>query len=145
MENREASLVQLGGHIPTSKKKILIIDDNPEQLYLVEAILALGDYQTVTALSGEEALNLLAGLDELNLILLDMTMPNMSGPEFLLLLEEKLPEILKTVPIVFFTAMDKVPLSKATGFIRKPFVFDNFLKAVSRFIEKGVDPGHFHQ
>ena len=74
-----------------------------------------------------------------------MTMPDMSGPEFLLLLEEKLPEILKNVPVVFFTAMDKVPLSKATGFIRKPFVFDNFLEAVAGFIENGIDRDHSHQ
>lgn len=142
MENHVDPLVQLQGHIPTSKKKILIIDDNAEQLFLVEAVLALADYQTVTALSGKEALHLLAEFDELNLILLDMTMPDMSGPEFLLLLEEKLPEILKNVPVVFFTAMDKVPLSKATGFIRKPFVFDNFLETVARFIEKGIDRDH---
>ena len=144
MENRENPLVQLRGHLPTSKKKILIIDDNAEQLYLVEAILALGDYETITALSGKEALDLLSEVDEPNLILLDMKMPDMSGPEFLLRLEEKLPKILKTVPIVFLTAMDKVPLSKAVGFIRKPFDFDNFLKTVGRFIETGIDRGHCH-
>ena len=144
MENREDPLVQLRGHLPTSKKKILIIDDNAEQLYLVEAILALGDYETITALSGKEALDLLSKVDEPNLILLDMKMPDMSGPEFLLQLEEKLPKILKTVPIVFLTAMDKVPLSKAVGFIRKPFDFDNFLETVGRFIENGIDRGHCH-
>ena len=144
MENREDPLVQLRGHLPASKKKILIIDDNAEQLYLVEAILALGDYETITALSGKEALDLLSEVDEPNLILLDMKMPDMSGPEFLLRLEEKLPKILKTVPIVFLTAMDKVPLSKAVGFIRKPFDFDNFLETVGRFIENGIDRGHCH-
>ena len=144
MENREDPLVQLRGHLPTSKKKILIIDDNAEQLYLVEAILALGDYVTITALSGKEALDLLSEVDEPNLILLDMKMPDMSGPEFLLRLEEKLPKILKTVPIVFLTAMDKVPLSKAVGFIRKPFDFENFLETVGRFIATGIDHGHFH-
>lgn len=141
LENPENPLVQLRGHLPTSKKKILIIDDNAEQLYLVEEILALGDYETVTASSGEEALYFLSEFDELNLILLDMKMPDMSGHEFLLLLEEKLPEIIKTIPIVFLTAMDKVPLSKAVGFIRKPFEFDNFLKAVGRFIETGIGSG----
>lgn len=144
MENREDPLVQLRGQLPTSKKKILIIDDNAEQLYLVEAILALGDYETITALSGKEALDLLSEVDEPNLILLDMKMPDMSGPEFLLRLEEKLPKILKTVPIVFLTAMDKVPLSKAVGFIRKPFDFDNFLDTVGRFIATGTDHDHFH-
>ena len=52
MESHVYPLIELQGHIPTGKKKILIIDDNAEQLYLVEAVLALGDYQTITALSG---------------------------------------------------------------------------------------------
>ena len=142
MENREDSLVQLVIQPPTSKKKILIIDDNAEQLYVVEAILAMGDYETITASSGKEALDFISKSEQLNLILLDMKMPDMSGTEFLKILEETLPEVIKTVPIVFLTAMDKVPSSKAVGFIRKPFDFDTFLKAVGRFIETGLDPCH---
>ena len=81
---------------------------------------------------------ILTEVDSPDLILLDMRMEDMSGPEFLLELEEKHPEIFENVPIVFLTGVDKVPISKAVGFIRKPMDLDKFLEAVHGFIEMGI-------
>ena len=120
------------------KKTILVVDDSKELLRLNKIILEGNDYLVFLAESGSEALTVLSQIGMPDLILLDMLMEDMSGPEFLLKLEEKRPEIIENVPVVFLTAMDKVPASKATGFIRKPFDIDNFLKAVHRFIEIGV-------
>ena len=53
-------------------------------------------------------------------------------------LEEKRPEIIENVPVVFVTGMDKVPASKAVGFIKKPFNNDKFLEAIQGFIERGI-------
>lgn len=138
MEKREEPVIRFEKNAPTGKKRILIIDDNADVLYLVETILAMYDYEPVTAFSGRQALVILSEIDAPDLILLDMQMEDMSGPEFLQILDEKRPEIVKNVPVVFLTGMDKAPASKAVGFIRKPFDFDKFLAAVHRFIEMGT-------
>ncbi|MBI2522657.1 MAG: response regulator [Bdellovibrio sp.] len=136
--------VEPGVHIEMrahkEKNTILIVDDNVDHLRLHKILLEMADYEVFTAQSGNEALSFLSKNDAPDLILLDMRMEDMSGPEFLRQLEEKLPKILQMVPVVFLTAMDQVPESKAVGFIRKPTEMDKFLEAVNRFIETGV--GH---
>ena len=123
---------------PARKKRILVVDDSADLLSLSKAVLELDDYEVFTALSGKDALVVLAEIAQPDLILLDMRMEDMSGPEFLLALEEKRPEIIENVPVVFVTGLDKVPASKAVGFIKKVCDIDKFLEAIHGFIEKGI-------
>ncbi len=125
-------------HSP-KEKIVLVIDDNDDHLGLSKTILELDDYHVYTAQSANAALSILAKIDRPDLILLDMQMADISGPEFLLMLEKRQPQIVENVPIVFLTAMDKVPLSRAMGFIKKPIDIDSFLASVHRFIEIGAD------
>ncbi|OFZ17240.1 MAG: hypothetical protein A2X86_01965 [Bdellovibrionales bacterium GWA2_49_15] len=122
------------------RKRILVIDDNADHLFLDKTILESGDYEVFTAQSGQEALATLSKISRPDLILLDMQLNEMSGLEFLTVLEEKKPEILETVPVVFLTASETVPPSRARGFIRKPLEIDNFLREVKRFIELRAGP-----
>jgi two-component system response regulator AtoC len=125
---------------PSSEGKVvLVVDDNADLLSLNRTILEMDGFKVFTVLGGEEALALLAEISQPDLILLDMRMEDMSGLEFLEVLEERRPEIIENVPVVFLTAMDKVPPSKAVGFIRKPIDLDKFVVAVHQFIEKGTD------
>lgn len=130
--------------IASSKQSILVVDDSLDTLTLQRILLELEGYEVFTAESGAEALEILSGIDEPNLILLDMQMEDMNGIEFLALLEEKRPEIIRDVPIVFLTGMDVVPKSKAVGFIRKPADKDKFLEQVHRFIEMGYHEPYKH-
>ena len=119
-----------------SRKVVFLIDDNSDALAYNRIILE-DDFEIFTAQSGQEALEIISEITRPDLILLDMRMEGMSGPEFLLALEKKCPELIEKIPVVFLTAMDKVPASKAVGFIRKPYELNNFLKDVHRFIETG--------
>jgi CheY-like chemotaxis protein len=120
------------------KQSVLVIDDSQDTLVLQRILLESEGYEVHTVESGAEGLAILSEISEPNLILLDMQMEDMSGVEFLIKLEEKKPEIIKDVPIVFFTAMNSVPTSKAAGFIRKPVLdMPSFFKSVHRFIEMG--------
>jgi len=122
-------------------KAILVVDDSPDMLFLLKTILEVGDYEVFTAQSGTEAFKLLSEIDTPDLILLDFQMEEMNGPDFLIMLNEKMPELIKAIPVVFLTAMSEVPESSAVGFIQKPIVdIDTFLKATQRFIESGT--GH---
>ena len=128
-------IIEVQEKTSTKKKSILVIDDDAALLEVNKTILEMEDYEVFIALSGAVALSLLEKIAQPDLNLLDMRMADMSGPEFLLELEAKRPKIIESVPVVFLTAMNKVPESKAIGFIRKPYDIDKFLVAVHRFIE----------
>jgi len=118
-------------------KSVLIIDDSLDILDLQRTVLELGGFEVFTARNGAEAFKTLSKIKMPNLILLDIQMKGVSGPEFLRKLEKKMPQIVKSVPIVFLSGVDEVPESKAAGFIRKPTDVVRFLMAVRNYIEMG--------
>jgi adenylate cyclase len=66
--------------IPPVKARVLVVDDQPPNVRLLEAILAPRGYDVRTASSGEEALTALDA-DDMDLVLLDIVMPGMDGYE----------------------------------------------------------------
>jgi PAS domain S-box-containing protein len=86
----------------SSPIRILIVDDRPENLLSLQAILGRLEYKVVAARSGEEALRL-ALRDPFDLILLDVQMPGMDGFE----VASNLKTVGKTrdIPILFLTAI----------------------------------------
>jgi CheY-like chemotaxis protein len=114
--------------------KVLIIDDSRDILEIGKLVLEMNGYQVSTASSGTEALMVLGQLDLPDLILLDMRMEDMSGTEFIIYLEKKMPKVANSVPIVFLTALNEVPSTRAIGFIKKPFDIQNFAALVGQFI-----------
>lgn len=142
VDKRVDPLIEIERRVLTWEKVVLVIDDNPDILELNRTILEMEGFKVFTALDGSEALRILSENSPPDLILLDMKMEDMSGPDFLLLLEARRPEIVKTVPIVFLTAMEAMPPSKAIGIIRKPFDVDTFVKSVRSFAEMGTAVSH---
>ena len=80
---------------------------------------------------------MLARIRNPDLIFLDVQMNGMSGPEFLLALDERWPDLIKTVPVVFLTAGDEVRNSKAVGHIHKPIDLLPFLSTTRKYIAMG--------
>src|SRR3989339_729577 len=105
------------------KPVILVVDDQIQNIELLEAYLVGQGYEIIRAASGEEALEKLSG-NQIDLILLDIMMPKMSGLELL----EKLRADEKTrlIPVVMVTVLketeDKVKALEAgcDDFISKP-------------------------
>ena len=81
----------------------MLVDDEPANLTLLEELLYLKGYATVSALSGDEALSL-ARASRPDLILLDIMMPDMDGFDVCDRLRND--KTLQTVPIIFLTALD---------------------------------------
>ena len=106
------------------KPVILVVDDQPLNIELLEAHLVPQGYAVVKAASGEEALEKLSN-NRIDLVLLDVMMPRMSGIEVL----EKLRADKKTrfIPVVMVTVLketeDRVKALEAgcDDFISKPF------------------------
>jgi len=105
------------------KSIILVVDDQPQNIELLEAYLVPQGYEIVKAASGEEALEKLSG-NQIDLILLDIMMPKMSGIEVLKNLRAD--GKTKAIPVVMVTVLketeDKVKALEAgcDDFISKP-------------------------
>jgi diguanylate cyclase (GGDEF)-like protein/PAS domain S-box-containing protein len=84
-----------------SKVNILLVDDKPENLLVLEAIIACDEYNLVKAFSGEEALKYLLKYD-FAVILLDVQMPVMDGFDTAKIIKER--RKTKNTPILFITA-----------------------------------------
>jgi PAS domain S-box-containing protein len=123
--------------------KILIVDDKPENLLTLEAILEplcqSRNTVMVRALSGDEALKQLLN-DEFALILLDVQMPGIDGFETAAFIKER-PRS-RHIPIIFVTAINKDQQhvfkgysAGAVDYISKPFDPDILKSKVAVFIE----------
>jgi len=87
-------------------KKILLIDDSPDNLVSLKAVLKdlFPDTEVLTALTGKDGIELAAAHDP-DVILLDVLMPEMDG--FNVCRNLKLDTFLRNIPIVFITALDE--------------------------------------
>src|ERR1043165_7369233 len=82
--------------------KLLLVDDNSDNLFLLETLLTSNDVQVVPARSALEALDELK-LHDVALALLDVHMPDMDG--FELAQRMRTDEKTRNIPIVFITAV----------------------------------------
>jgi len=98
----------------TERAKILMVDDRPENLLALEAILGPMDLELVRANSGEEALRALLQAD-FALILLDAQMPGMDGFDTAARIKRRTRT--KDVPIIFLTAFGEDPSSSYRGYV----------------------------
>jgi CheY-like chemotaxis protein len=109
---------------------ILVVDDVPQNVRLLEAVLAPRGYTVVTATSGEEALERLDGVD---LVLLDVVMPGIDGYEVCRRLRAD--ERTSFLPVVMVTASGEQEKREAIeagadDFVAKPFDHDELLARV---------------
>ncbi len=105
--------------------KILLVDDRPENLLALEAILSGLGHELVKAASGEEALKRLLS-EDVAVILLDVQMPGMDGFETASHIKQR--ERTRDIPILFLTAIDGAAhqafrgyAAGAVDYLAKPF------------------------
>lgn len=128
-------------------KTILIVDDEPNIVKYLEALLRDHGYETITAMNGNEALERLQDMQP-DLICLDITMPERSGISFYRELKE-LPEPKNAIPVIVVTAVtgyggDPEPfrhflqtrkqIPPPEEFISKPIERESFLEAVAKVL-----------
>jgi adenylate cyclase len=102
---------------------ILVVDDLPENLRLLQAVLEPRGYEVVLATSGEEALDRLAS-HPIDLILLDVVMPGLDG--FEVCRRVRADEKTRFLPLVMVTASEDLQKraaieAGADDFVTKPF------------------------
>ena len=127
--------------------KILMIDDSKTIIRVLKNVLTrILDKDTVflEAYNGEEALAVVKEHEDIDIILLDVNMPVMSGDKFLEILRSK-SEYNKIKVVMVTTEAEKKTVVKimklgANGFIVKPFTPDVLRKSLEPILRRlGVD------
>ena len=103
---------------------ILVVDDGAQNIRLLEAVLTPRGHTVVAATSGAEALELLAGMPGVDLVLLDIVMPEMDGYAVCRALRDD--PATRFLPVVMITASghsEKLASidAGADDFVTKPF------------------------
>jgi DNA-binding response OmpR family regulator len=120
------------------QKNILIVDDENDVRFVLEKGLANKGYNIISASNGEDAL-VLAKSKEPDLIILDVLMPGMDGPE----VDVKLKEDAKTkdIPVMFLTSLytkKEESIHKYTAgdsvMFAKPYDMDELVAGVEKMI-----------
>ena len=115
--------------------KILVVDDNRENIMLVRDVLEVADYDVIEALSGQKAIEIVP-LEQPDLILLDVNMPGMDGFEVCRAL--KTDEATRTIPVIMLTAQADVDSrvygieAGADDYMTKPYSPRELLARVER-------------
>jgi two-component system cell cycle response regulator DivK len=123
------------------KAKILCVEDNEQNLYLVTFLLESKGYRVLSAHDGQEGIDA-AIRNKPDLILLDIQLPSMDGYAVARTLRTH-PDLSK-VPIVAVTSYamegdrEKALNSGCSGFIEKPINPDTFLAQVEEYLSGGV-------
>lgn len=124
---------------PSGKVNILMVDDHPENLLALEAVLTSSNYHLVSATSGKEALKCMLKQD-FAVILLDVQMPGLNGFETAKLIKSR--EKTRNIPIIFITAISQevehVKQGYSVGaidYIFKPFQPETLRQKIEQFVQ----------
>jgi len=119
----------------STKKTILIIDDEVDLVEMMKLILLPKGYEVLTAHNGEEGLTVIKKATP-HLIVLDMNMPKIGGVAFYNRICT--PDGKSRYPVLVLTARNNLERLfhdlKVDGFLSKPFEIDNFLGRVDDII-----------
>jgi len=119
-------------------KRIMIVDNEPDIVDLTRTVLEIGGYEVVPAYSGEECLRLL-DRERVDLVLLDIMMPGMSGWDVFNRINKKSPEI----KVAFMSVLEisdkrkQVLLDEGLAdYIMKPFDKETLLNRVDKILKE---------
>ena len=100
-------------------RTVLVVDDDNGIREVIQEALESEGYDTCAASNGKEALKILSWRADIGLVLLDLTMPVMSGSEFIKAVQSDF--ILSDTPIVVLSAVaDEKNSNGAIAYLRKP-------------------------
>src|SRR5512140_1992237 len=101
----QADRPKSGDREPMNRQRVLIVDDEPRNVRLLEGMLYSEPYELVTAHSGVEALEAV-GKNPPDLVLLDVMMPDING--FEVCKQIKSNPARRMIPVVMVTALSEV-------------------------------------
>lgn len=116
-------------------KKVLIIDDDARNIFALSAVLKAKGFTCLSSTGAQDAISLLETNEPVDVVLIDMMMPDMDGYEAIPLIKQ-LPNR-QGLPVVSVTAQamvgdrEKCLEAGADGYISKPIDVDKLLQLIS--------------
>lgn len=118
-------------------RKVLVVDDEPDILRLNRYILEARDFSVLEAGNGKEAIVLFEkNADELELVVLDLTMPVMDGMDTFKYIKKIKPDI-KILLVTGYDDMwdlEELIEQENTEILKKPYQIDDFMQVIGKFI-----------
>ncbi|OGX06587.1 MAG: hypothetical protein A3G87_09275 [Omnitrophica bacterium RIFCSPLOWO2_12_FULL_50_11] len=119
------------------RKKILIIDDDPDVSDLLTARLETFGYEIVSAQNGADGCTKVREVNP-ELIFLDVTFPGESGVEILKKLKSEMPTGVQKIPVIMLTSSEHLEkdcaAAGAAGYITKPFDLYQLKEILSKHV-----------
>jgi PAS domain S-box-containing protein len=120
---------------PDGGRTVLVVDDDPDTVKMLGFLLEHGGYRVLTAVNAERAIELLAG-SRVDLVLLDMTLPGLSGAGLCARLKGQ--PVTARLPVIMFSARaeeaarDEARRAGCDGYLVKPLAARDLLAAIGR-------------
>jgi two-component system cell cycle sensor histidine kinase/response regulator CckA len=119
---------------PDRRGSVIVVDDEPQVRRLLARMLGEIGFSVTLAACGTEALSLL--VDPTDLVVLDMRLPDLSGPDVARQVRQRWPDL----PILFIsgypepTLRDPASEELADAFLAKPFTQEQLIGSVTRLL-----------
>lgn len=116
---------------------ILVVEDEPDNLLLISHALIFLQYNFITATKGQEALDLAIKYD-IDLVLLDLVLPDMNGFDLINLLKQN--ESTQHLPIVVISALvrrkerDRALVAGCDDYLEKPYFIDDLKHKIRQYL-----------
>ncbi len=119
------------------KGKVLIVDDAPDTIEIIQTLLRYEGYEVITASTGEEGVKK-AAKEQPEVVLMDINLPGIDGNEALRRIKKINPLESVVMLTAFATVENAIQALKegASDFIKKPFENDHLIHIVNQCIEK---------
>jgi putative two-component system response regulator len=137
-KNRACVGGEYAQQVPESVNKVLVVDDEPLNIRLLEDLLSSAGYEVVTASSGEEAISIIGKVD-VDLVLLDVVMPGLNGYEVCRRIKES--DSMRLLPVVMVTALEDTESrvkgieAGADDFLAKPPIRAELLARIKSLVK----------
>ena len=125
---------------PLGKRKVLLVDDDERNLYALARALKHRGAEVVVAENGQGALDVLLEDDQIDIVLMDIMMPEMDGYEAI----KKIRAInrVSSIPIIALTAnamvgdRDKCIAAGASDYLSKPVALQSLMEKINVWISE---------
>jgi diguanylate cyclase (GGDEF)-like protein len=120
-----------------AKGKVLVVDDAPDTLEIIQTLLHYEGYDVITALTGEEGVKK-AEEEKPEVILMDINLPGIDGNEALKRIRQINPQQCVVMLTAFATVDNAIQSLKegASDFLKKPFENEHLIHIVNQTLEK---------
>jgi diguanylate cyclase (GGDEF)-like protein len=119
------------------KGKVLIVDDAPDTLDIIQKLLSYEGYEVILAITGEEGVKKVE-MEKPDVVLMDINLPGINGTEALKKIRRINP-IQSVIMLTAFATIDNAVQALKEGasdFIKKPFENEHLIHIVNQCLEK---------